>query len=136
MNTAVNLLLVEDDDIEVMAIRRAFSQRQITNPIHVACDGIEALDLLNAATISRPYMILLDLKMPRMNGLEFLQALRADAAHRDAVVFVLTTSSAEQDKKAAYAANVAGYVGKADIGADFSGLVDLLERYLEVVNFP
>ncbi len=78
------------------AIRRAFSKRQITNPIHVACD----------------------------------------AAHRDSVVFVLTTSSAELDMKAAYAANVAGYVEKATIGADFSGLLDLLERYLEVVNFP
>lgn len=136
MDPLVSLLVVEDDEVDVMALRRAFGKRNLVNPIHVARDGMQALALLAAAAVPRPYLILLDLNMPRMNGIEFLRALRADDRHRDAVVFVLTTSPAEQDRKAAYSANVAAYIEKSDTGKGFAGMVDLLERYWNVVTLP
>ena len=132
----VNVLLVEDDEVDVMAIRRAFEKRKLLNPIHVAHDGVEALELLAASAIPRPYVIILDLNMPRMNGIEFLQALRQDPNHRDAVVFVLSTSPAAQDQKAAYQANVAAYIEKSDVGKSFAGLMNLLESYWELVKLP
>jgi len=132
----VNVLVVEDDDVDVMAIHRAFDKRKLGNPIRVAHDGMVALDMLRASEIPRPYLILLDLNMPRMNGIEFLQALRSDPRHHDAVVFVLTTSPAEQDRKAAYASNVAGYIEKGEVGTGFVRLMDLLERYWELVELP
>ena len=132
----VHVLVVEDDDVDIMAIHRAFDKRRLGNPIHVARDGVAALDMLRASAIPRPYLILLDLNMPRMGGIEFLQALRQDPRHRDAVVFVLTTSPAEQDRKAAYAWNIAGYIEKGEVGTGFVRLVDLLERYWDVVQFP
>jgi CheY-like chemotaxis protein len=127
---------VEDDEVDVMAIHRAFDKRKLGNPIRVAQDGMAALAMLRASEIPRPYLILLDLNMPRMNGIEFLQALRKDSHHHDAVVFVLTTSPAEQDRKAAYASNIAGYIEKGEVGTGFVRLVDLLERYWELVEFP
>ena len=133
---AVNVLVVEDDEVDIMAIRRAFDKRRLENPIHVARDGVEALSMLQAAEVPRPYLILLDLNMPRMNGIEFLRALRKDPEHQDAVVFVLTTSPADQDRKAAYASNIAGYLEKADVGVGSVRLMDLLERYWELVQLP
>jgi len=133
---AVNVLVVEDDDVDVMAIRRAFQKRKLANHIHVAHDGIEALELLSSAAVARPYVVILDLNMPRMNGIEFLAALRQDPVHRDAVVFVLSTSPALQDRRAAYQANVAGYVEKSGAGNSFASLLDLLERYWEIVKLP
>jgi len=134
MSSLVNVLLVEDDEVDIMAMRRAFGKRKLENPIHVAHDGLEALSLLYR--VPRPYIILLDINMPRMNGIEFLHALRKDANQKDAVVFVLTTSPAEQDRRAAYAANVAGYIEKSDVGKGFADLVDLLERYWSIVKLP
>jgi CheY-like chemotaxis protein len=132
----VNILVVEDDRVDVMAIRRAFQKRNLQNPIHVARDGLEALSMLASSSVPRPYLVLLDLNMPRMNGIEFLRELRGDARHRDAVVFTLTTSPAEQDRRAAYGENVAGYIEKSDVGKGFAGLVDLLERYWSIVKLP
>jgi CheY-like chemotaxis protein len=74
--------------------------------------------------------------MPRMNGIEFLQALRADEKLRDSIVFVLTTSKSDEDRMAAYNLNIAGYLVKSDVGAGFIRLVELLECYWRVVEFP
>lgn len=133
---SVEVLVVEDDDVDIMAIRRAFQKRKLCNRIHVARDGHEALDFLRSAVVARPYVIILDLNMPRMNGFEFLQALRQDPVHRNAVVFVLSTSPAAQDRAAVYHANVAGYVEKSGDGDCFAELLALLERYWAVVTLP
>lgn len=137
---AVHILLVEDDVVDVMALQRALQQRQITHPVTVARDGLEALAILRGgadqAPLPRPYLILLDLNLPRMHGIEFLEALRGDATLRDAVVFVFTTSSADQDKAAAYRLNVAGYMVKSDCGNGLGRLVTLLEHYWQVVELP
>jgi len=135
----VHILLVDDDLVDVMAAKRAFHSSKIANPVTVARDGIEALALLRGdgvAPIPEPYMILLDLNMPRMNGVEFLQALRADPRHGQAIVFVLTTSATNEDLQAAYAWCVAGYITKANAGHDFVNVVKLLEAYWLIVEFP
>ncbi len=136
----ITVLLVEDNDVDVEAIRRAFKKQRIANPIVVAEDGVAALELLRRAPedrgISRPFLILLDLNMPRMNGLEFLEELRADADLRDSIVFVLTTSKSEQDKVDSYHLNIAGYMVKGQVGEGFLNLVSMLGHYWRVVAFP
>lgn len=132
----VTLFLVEDDDIDAMSIKREFKRRKIANPVVRAKDGVEAFDMLNTGQINRPYVILLDLQMPRMNGLEFLTKLRADDSFKNSVVFVLTTSQDEQDIFKSYELNVAGYFIKDEVGQGFIGIVDILDGYWKVVHLP
>ena len=140
MAPTVNLLLVDDDDVDVLGLKRAFTKSKIANPITVARDGIEALEILRGqngrAKLAKPHLILLDLNMPRMNGLEFLEAVRADDALKTAVVFIVTNSKAEEDKARAYGHNVAGYIVKQDPANTFMQAVSMLEHYWRVVEFP
>lgn len=136
----VNILLVEDDDVAAEAVIRSMRKQHIANRIVVAEDGLAALDILRDTNgrhlISRPYMILLDLNMPRMNGFEFLEALRADPLLRDSVVFVLTTSNTDEDRTRAYKENIAGYMVKSEVGPQFRKLTDLLGSYWAAICLP
>lgn len=132
----VTLLLVEDDDVDAMTIERSFKTNRIANPIIRAYDGREALEMLRNNQVNSPYVILLDLQMPRMNGIEFLEALRADKELAHSVVFVLTTSKAEEDMIAGYENNIAGYFLKDQSGDNFIDLVNVLDSYWKVVHFP
>ena len=140
MAPTVNLLLVDDDEVDVQGLKRAFAKSRIGNPIVVARDGIEALETLRGqngkAKLAKPHLILLDLNMPRMNGIEFLEALRGDDDLKTAVVFMITTSKAEEDKARAYGHNVAGYIVKQDPANTFMQAVSMLEHYWKVVEFP
>ena len=135
----MTLLLVEDDAIDAEAIQRAFRQHRIANPFVVVRDGVEALAALRGESeveVPHPYVVLLDVNMPRMNGIEFLDAVRADPALSRTIVFVLTTSDREEDKVAAYEHNVAGYILKSRAGEDFLEVVKLLRVYWRLVEFP
>jgi CheY-like chemotaxis protein len=135
----VNVLLVEDNEVDQEGVRRAFERHRIANPVRVASDGVEALRILRGDGVdrlARPYLILLDINLPRMNGLELLRALRADPELRDSIVFVLTTSQRDEDRLASYDLNVAGYMVKSDVGAGFLGMVQMLDHYWRVVEFP
>ncbi|WP_428034820.1 response regulator [Amphritea sp.] len=133
----VTILLVDDDDVDVMGVQRALRKLKILNPVVRAHDGIEALELLrNSNAVKRPYIILLDLNMPRMNGFEMLTELRQDKSLASSVVFVLTTSKADEDKVEAYQQNVAGYIVKSNVGEGFMDLIQMLDRYWRVVEFP
>jgi len=136
----VTILLVEDDKVDVMAIRRSFLRLKIANPIIEAQDGIEALARLRGTdgyeAIARPCLILLDLNMPRMGGLEFLAELRSDPVLQRSIVFVLTTSRAEEDRLHAYDKNVSGYVLKYRPGETFLDAISMLETYWRVIEFP
>ena len=137
--SSVNLLVVEDNEIDREALRRAFKRRGVDQPMIDVDDGVEALAVLRGERdlpLGRPYLILLDLNMPRMNGIELLGELRRDPALADSVVFVLTTSRSDDDKAAAYGHNVAGYVVKSDLGQNFSGLLELITAYCKVVELP
>ena len=140
MTRSVTVLLVEDNVVDREGVRRAFAKHRIVNPVRDASDGIEALEILRGTAgqppLPRPFLILLDINMPRMNGVEFLRHLRADDKLRDSVVFVLTTSKSEEDKIAAYDLNVAGYIVKDDVGTGFMRLMNLLDCYWRIVELP
>jgi CheY-like chemotaxis protein len=135
----VTILLVEDDDVDTEAVERAFRKARIVNPIVRAKDGAEALRMMRGIdrpVLKRPYLVLLDLKMPGMGGFRFLDELRHDPELRKTVVFVLTTSSDEQDMNRAYEKYVAGYVVKSRAGNDFVDLIGMLDHYWRVVELP
>lgn len=134
---AVTILLVEDDDVDAIGVERALRKLKISNPVVRARDGIEALELLEMPdVIKRPYLILLDINMPRMNGFEFLDKVRNHPILSSAVVFVLTTSYDDQDKIAAYQKHAAGYVVKRKIEDGFMSLIEMLDHYWRIVELP
>ncbi len=133
----LNILLVEDDDVDVMNVKRAFAKNHIANPLFVAGDGVEALELLRSEKIPKERrIVLLDLNMPRMSGIEFLRELRRDAELKSATVVVLTTSNAERDKIDAYDLNVAGYLLKPVTFSNFCEVMAALNRYWALVELP
>ena len=133
----LNILLVEDDQVDVMNVRRAFEKNKILNPLVVAGDGIEALAMLREGKVpAGRRIILLDLNMPRMNGIEFLRELRADAKLGMTPVIVLTTSNAEKDRVDAYNLNVAGYLLKPVTFVNFVEVMAALNKYWTLVELP
>ena len=136
----VTVLLVDDDKVDAMAVRRSFRELKIANPIVEAHDGIVALEHLRGQNghekLPSPCLVLLDLNMPRMDGIEFLTELRNDPQLRSTLVFVMTTSSAEEDRTRAYDRNVAGYVLKHRPGQSFLKAISILEHYWRVIEFP
>jgi CheY-like chemotaxis protein len=130
----VTILLVEDDEVDQKALRWAFEKLKIANPLVIAGDGVEAWEML--PTLARPYLIITDLNMPRMNGIELLKKIRSSPEYRDSIVFALTTSNDEADKIAAYNLNVAGYMLKTDMGTSFQRAISLIDNYWKVVEFP
>ena len=130
-------LIVDDDEVAVMAIRRAMKKLNLQNPIEVARDGQEALDRLrgvDGADVTRPFIVLLDINMPRMNGLEFLAEVREDRELERSVIFMLTTSDAPEDIAAAYAHKIAGYIVKENAYDTVQAAMELMEAYTEVVQ--
>lgn len=132
----VSILLVEDDDIDAMSIERALKKLRLANPYYRAVDGVEGLAILRNQGVGRPFIILLDLNMPRMNGLEMLVELRKDPKLTDSVVFVLTTSNDDQDRAQAYKEHIAGYIVKSKLDSDFTELLQLLDHYWRLVELP
>ena len=136
----LTILLVEDDRVDAMAFRRAVERRGMANPLHVARCGREALARLRGEDgeppLAPPYLVLLDQNTPGMSGHEFLDELRADEALADTVVFMLTSSDAEEDLMGAYRRNVAGYLLKPSVAQGFEPLLELLEAYDRTVLLP
>jgi CheY-like chemotaxis protein len=134
----ISLMLVDDDEVDVMSVQRAFKKINITNPLYIAHNGVEALALLrgeNGPKI-RPAIILLDLNMPRMGGLEFLETLRADPELKSICVIVLTTSRNERDKMQAFDYNVAGYIVKPITPGDFVEAMATFNKYWTLSETP
>jgi CheY-like chemotaxis protein len=133
----LNILLVEDDKIDVMNVRRAFEKNKITNPLFVASNGLEALELLRSGKIPvKDRLVLLDINMPRMNGIEFLRELRADPDLQSTCVVVLSTSNEERDRVDAYKLNVAGYLLKPVTFGSFIEVMAALNKYWTLVELP
>ena len=137
---SVHLLHVEDDNLCQMGLVRVFKAAKIVNPISIAHDGIDALEILRGTSgrerLPRPYLVLLDLSLPRMDGIEFLGELRKDEELKKSIVFVMTTSDASKDKSSAYNLGVAGYILKTNPANAFLEAKALLETYWRVVEFP
>ena len=132
----VTVLLVEDDHVDAMAIERSFAKAGVGNPLVRAVNGLEALEKLTNNKIPLPYIILLDLNMPRMNGLEFLTELRGNPDIADSIVFVLTTSEKDEDKASSHRKNVAGYFLKNEVGVGFPNVLAMIEGYWKIAHLP
>lgn len=133
----LHILLVEDDQVDQMNVKRAFERNKIMNPLYIAENGVEALAMLRDGRVpDERRLILLDLNMPMMNGIEFLKTLRADEKLSATPVVVLTTSNDEQDKVQAYNLNVAGYLLKPVTFSNFVELTAALNKYWTLVEMP
>jgi CheY-like chemotaxis protein len=133
----LNILLVEDDEVDVMNVNRAFKKNNIKNPLWTAPNGLAALEMLRKDEIPRERrLVLLDLNMPKMNGIEFLRELRKDPELRHTPVVVLTTSDDERDRVDAYNLNVAGYILKPVTLVNFVEAMATLNKYWTLVELP
>jgi CheY-like chemotaxis protein len=133
----LNILLVEDDEVDVMNVRRAFQKNHITNPLFVATNGVDALEQLRSGKIPRDRrLVLLDLNMPQMNGIEFLREVRRDPELNPLPVVVLTTSNDDRDRIEAYNLNVAGYLLKPVTFSNFCDVMAALNKYWALVELP
>ena len=135
------ILLVEDDHIDVMNVQRAFKKNNITNPLHIAFNGVDALNMLKGNEGKPklnpiPKIILTDINMPKMNGIEFIKELRKDPELSAISVFVLSTSNDENDKIEAYKLNVAGYILKPVSFEKFVNLITVLGNYWNLCAHP
>jgi len=136
IRSAPSVLLVEDNEIDVEAVARAFRRSGLPCRLHSARDGVEALAMLRGDTgeraVQEPFLILLDINMPRMDGMELLKALRRDETLKQSIVFMLTTSDRDSDVAQAYEHNVAGYFLKDDLAP----LIETLNPYCQGNTFP
>jgi CheY-like chemotaxis protein len=130
------ILLVEDDAVDVMSVRRALRELSSANPLGVASNGEEALTYLRNTEHAIPGIILLDLNMPRMNGIDFLKVLKTDQRLRRIPVVVLTTSREKQDRMESFNLGAAGYMVKP---LDYPGFVEVMrtiQNYWNMSEMP
>ncbi len=135
----VTFLVVDDDEVAIMGMKRAIRKLKLSNPVEIARDGEEALAMLRSegdTGVRRPFIVTLDLNMPRMGGLEFLEEIRRDRSLQDAIIFVVTTSDAPKDIAAAYSRNIAGYIVKDDAYQTLKSALGLLRSYTTAVRLP
>jgi CheY-like chemotaxis protein len=134
----LNIMIVDDDNVDIMSLQRAFKKNNMANPLFIANDGVEALDMLRGTNgkekiVPTPKIIISDINMPKMNGLEFIKELRADKDLHAISVFVLTTSNDDKDRIEAHNHNVAGYIIKPINMESFIRAVSVLHNYWQLV---
>jgi CheY-like chemotaxis protein len=138
----VNILLVEDDEVDIMNVKRALIKNRILTPLHVASNGLDALALLRGTSSSPPalstrqLLIILDINMPKMTGLEFLRIIRADRNLQYLPVVVLTTSNQDRDRLTATNLNIAGYILKPVNFNKFVETMAELSKYWRLCERP
>lgn len=131
------VFLIDDDVVDVENVRRALRDNQSQLRLHTAHDGQQALDMLDSGEVgAKPTVILLDLNMPRMSGIEFLSEIRANPRHCRIPVVVLTTSDSERDKLDAYERNIAGYILKPVTYDAFVQTMEHVLAYWSLQEFP
>ena len=136
----VSFLIVDDDAVAVMSIERAIKKLKLANPVHVAKDGQRGLDILRGQNghkkLEPPLVVLLDLAMPGMSGLEFLEELRNDPVLKNTTVFVLTSSDNPHTIAKAYERNIAGYIVKESAYDTFRKTLEMIDNFSNVVVLP
>ncbi len=136
----VTFLIIDDDQISVMAVQRAIRKLGLPYRTCVARDGIEALNILKGeeglAAVKPPYIVLLDINMPRMNGHEFLYEVREDSRLRNSLIFILSTSDTNEDVENAFTQNVAAYLLKGDMFDDILSKVKFVDNYVKNSLMP
>ena len=130
------VLLLEDDSVDAMTVKRAMKDLDVKNALVRVLNGEQALEYLHNKSNAEPCVILLDLNMPKMNGIEFLRIAKSDPILKCIPVVVLTTSRADQDKLACFDNSVAGYIVKP---IDYKGFLDamkILNLYWTLSELP
>jgi len=130
------VLLVEDDQVDVMTVKRSFKEINITNRLEIVSNGVEALSFLRNSENEKPCIILLDLNMPKMNGIEFLSIAKQDEKLRRIPVVVLTTSEEEQNRMDSFDLGVAGYMIKPVDYQKFVEVVKTIDMYWTLSELP
>lgn len=136
----VTILLVEDDEVDATTVVRGLARADIHNPLVRARDGIEAMEILLGSNgkqkLKSPFLLLVDIRMPRLDGLALVRRIRSNPTLQRTIIFVLTTSDSERDRAAAYDAHVAGYIVKSNAPDQFHALARMLDYYLSIVSPP
>lgn len=126
------ILLVEDDELDIISVKRSFRGLENDYELHTAYNGVEALKMMRSADPNlEPDVILLDLNMPKMNGIEFLKILRNDPQLKHINVFVMTTSGDIHDREAADALGISGYIIKPLNYTDNTKRSDSMESFVQ-----
>ena len=136
MRSSRPILLVEDDDVDVMTVKRALKDLNIKNRLVNTANGEEALKYLKNNSNKKPCIILLDLNMPKMNGIEFLQVVKADDTLKKIPIIVLTTSSQQQDIVESFRLSVAGYIVKSVDYAEYTEAINTINLYWSLSKLP
>ena len=136
MRNSKPILLVEDDKVDVMTVKRALKDLEINNPLVSTANGEEALEYLQNNGNKKPCIILLDLNMPKMNGIEFLKIAKADDTLKKIPVVVLTTSSQQQDIMESFKLSVAGYIVKSVDYTEFTESIRTINLYWTLSKLP
>jgi len=137
MRTLRPVLLVEDDYVDAMTVKRAFSDLKLTNPLIHKLNGEEALEYLRGeGNNQKPCVILLDLNMPKMNGIEFLKIAKADEELKKIPVIVLTTSKSDEDRVETFGLSVAGYMIKPTDYKKFMETIRVIDLYWTLSELP
>jgi CheY-like chemotaxis protein len=137
MEKVVNILLVEDDNLDIIDVKRSLDKMNIINNMVVAKNGEEALKILNAQERSldtKPDIALIDINMPKMNGLEFLSAIRSNNAWKDLKCFIITTSDEKVDREAAKALGISGFIVKP-LKLNNPSSMDAFNLMIDLMNF-
>jgi CheY-like chemotaxis protein len=136
MKGTETILLVEDDHVDVLSVKRAFKDLEITNPLQVVGNGEAGLEWLRDEHNPKPCLILLDLNMPRMNGLEFLKLTKSDETLRRIPVIVLTSSKGEQELLETFDHGVAGYMVKPANYLQLVEVMRVIDLYWTISEIP
>jgi CheY-like chemotaxis protein len=136
MRSTKPVLLVEDDSIDAMTVKRAFKEIKLTNSLIHRVNGEEALEYLQEAGMEEPCVVLLDLNMPRMNGIEFLKIVKEDEQLKCIPVIVLTTSNEERDIVESFRLCVAGYIVKPVDYKKFVEAIRTIDMYWTLSEMP
>jgi CheY-like chemotaxis protein len=136
MQTLKPILLVEDDSVDIMTVRRAFKDLNVANELVATGDGEEALDYLQHRAETKPCIILLDLNMPRMGGMEFMEIAKADESLKSIPIIVFTTSNTEQDLTRSFELGAAGYMVKSVDYSRFLQTIRTIDSYWTLSKLP
>lgn len=136
MRNSKPVLLAEDDIVDAMTVERALGDLEISNQLIHKINGEEALEYLRSDSNEKPCVILMDLNMPKMNGLEFLRLIKADETLKEIPIIVLTTSNEEQDIDESFKLGAAGYMVKPVDYKEFLEKIRVIDSYCTLIELP
>jgi len=136
MQNSKPILLIEDDDVDVMTVKRAIRDLKVTNQLVSIGDGEEAIEYLRTESTTKPCIILLDLNMPKMDGAEFLKIVKADKALKKIPIVILTTSNSDRDVIESFERGAAGYMVKSVDYNKFVETIRAIDQYWTLSKLP